>query len=106
VALENSRVGIFAAAFVLVSAGLGGCSDACSEYSDYSCDDIAKATYNVHFSFPDSDRDYMLGTVNGLSACGATAYDYAASKGLHDDSGWGYVCCMKTEKSDCAEKHR
>jgi hypothetical protein len=106
VPLEYSRLKILATAFGLVASGLVGCSDACSEYSDYSCDEIAKATYNVHFVFPDSDRDYMLGTVSGLSACGTTAYDYAASKGLREDSGWSYVCCMKTEKSDCAEKHR
>lgn len=94
------------AAIGIVASLLVGCGDACREYSDYSCKEIDKATYNVHFSFPNSDRDYFLGTVNGLSACGSTAYGYAASKGLSRDSGWGFVCCMKTEKSECAEKHR
>lgn len=103
--IANSRLSVSVAAVALV-AGLGGCGDRCSEYSDYSCKEIEKATYNVHFWFPESDRDYALGTVSGLSACGATAHSYAASKGMSPDSGWSYVCCMKTENSECAEKHR
>jgi hypothetical protein len=82
------------------------CGDACSDYSNYSCKEIDAATYNVHFAYPDSDRDYFLGTVKGLESCGATAYDHAASKGLRDDSGWSYICCMKTSDSECEEKHR
>jgi hypothetical protein len=85
---------------------LAGCGDSCREYSDYSCKQIDKATYNVHFSFPDSDKDYELGQVNGLGACGATAHEYAASKGLSGNSDWSYICCMQTKDSSCAEKHR
>jgi hypothetical protein len=106
VELDSSRTKALLTVIALAASGVAGCGDRCSEYSDYSCKEIEKATYNVHFSFSDSDRDYPLGTVTGLSACGATAHDFAASKGLSQDSGWGYVCCMKTDKSECAEKHR
>ena len=90
----------------IVCAGLISCGDSCSEYSAYNCRQLEKATYNVQFSFPNSDQDYFLGTVEGLSACGATAHEYAASKNLSGNSEWGYVCCLKTDRSECAEKHR
>jgi hypothetical protein len=34
------------------------------------------------------------------------AHGFAASKNLSGNKDWGYICCMKTEDSECYEKHR
>jgi hypothetical protein len=83
-----------------------GCSDQCSSYSDFSCEEIDKATYNVLFYFPDNRKEYNLGVATGLDACGDLAHNYAASKGLSHNREWNYVCCMKAKGSECYEKHR
>lgn len=90
---------------VAVLSVLLGCGDSCSSYSDFSCSQIDKATYNVYFYYP-SDVEKFLGRVNGLSQCGSTARDYASSKSLLGSSDWGYVCCMEAKGSNCYEKHR
>ena len=84
---------------------LSGCGDECSSYSDFSCDEIQKAEYNVMFNFPNDDKSYDLGHVTGLSACGSLAYSYAAQKNV-DGQKWGYVCCMEAKGSSCYQKHR
>jgi len=84
---------------------LVGCSDECSSYSDFSCDEIEDASYNVYFYFP-NNKEYPLGMANGLSQCGSVAYSYAASKNLSRSDGWSYICCMKAKGSECYEKHR
>jgi hypothetical protein len=85
---------------------LFGCGDSCREYSKYSCKELEQATYNAYFYFPSAGREYFLGMAQGLQQCGAMAHSYAASKNLSSNDGWGYVCCLKTEKSACEEKHR
>ena len=98
-----------AAAIILllfVSISLIGCKDECSDYSEYSCEEIQQATYNTYFYFPDSDKEYFLGVSNGLDECGSLAYDYASSKSMGNNTDWTYICCMKTEDSQCKEKHR
>jgi hypothetical protein len=90
---------------------LATCGDECKVYSNYSCKQLEKATYNVYFYFPekngaDQDKEYFLGTAQGLSECGAVAYSYADSKNLKPSSTWSYICCLKTKDSECAEKHR
>lgn len=92
-------------ALVAVSFVLAGCGDSCSSYSEFSCSQIDKATYNVYFYYP-SDVENYLGRVKGLAQCGSTARGYAASKSLLGSSGWGYVCCMEAKGSSCYEKHR
>ncbi len=84
---------------------LGGCSDECSSYSDFSCTEIQKATYNVYFYFP-NQKEYYLGVANGLSQCGSMAHSYASSKNLSGNREWSYICCMKAKGSECYEKHR
>ena len=84
---------------------LSSCGDECTEYSDFTCDEIEEATYNAYFYFPDN-REYYLGVANSLSQCGAMAHNFAASKDLTRNSGWGYICCMKAKGSECYEKHR
>ncbi len=78
-------------------------TDSCLEYSSLTCDELQSATYNVFFYFPDNREEY-LGVSNGLDDCGNVAYDHARK--VNNPSGWGYVCCLQTEDSDCAEKHR
>jgi len=84
---------------------LSGCSDECSDYSDFSCKEIQKATYNVYFYYPSGKEEY-LGIAHGLAQCGSIAHGFAASKSLSSNRDWGYVCCMKAKGSECYEKHR
>ena len=90
---------------VLTAAFTSGCGDECSSYSDFSCSEIQKASYNVYFYFPDNS-EYYLGSAEGLSQCGSVAYSYAASKNLTSNREWTYICCMKAKGSECYEKHR
>ncbi len=90
---------------LMLASLISGCADSCREYSDFSCKEIERAPYNVHFSYPSGDLKH-LGKVSGLAACGRTAYSYANSKGLTPGDGWGYVCCMRAKGSECYEKHR
>ena len=80
---------------------LSACGDSCSTYSKYSCSQIEKASYNVFFYFPDG-REYYLGSVEGLGNCSALAGNYSVA--TKAPKYW--VCCMKTAKSSCEEKHR
>ena len=85
---------------------LASCGDSCREYSAYSCPQLEKATYNAYFYYPESKREEFLGVASGLPRCGAMAHAFASSKNLSRSSGWSYICCLKTESSECAEKHR
>jgi hypothetical protein len=89
------------AALLLV---VSGCGDECSSYSDFSCSQIQGAEYNVYFYYP-SQREEYLGRASGLTACGATARGFAASKNMLS-ADWGYICCMIAKGSSCYEKHR
>jgi hypothetical protein len=51
---------------------LSSCGDDCSEYSDFSCDEIRKATYNTYFYYPSGTEEY-LGIADGLDQCGNMA---------------------------------
>jgi hypothetical protein len=62
--------------------------------------------YNVYFWFGDNPKQYHLGVVDTLDACGSVAHSYAQSKNLTKADNWGYICCLKTSTSECAEKHR
>ena len=84
---------------------LASCGDECSDYSNYSCKQIANATYNVYFYFP-NEREEYLGIANGLEQCGGIAGSYAAEHNMSRSDSWSYICCMKTGKSECEEKHR
>jgi asparagine N-glycosylation enzyme membrane subunit Stt3 len=79
--------------------------DECRDYSNFNCDQIENADYNV-WIYPDNsdNKSYNIGTSSSLSQCSDIANSYAYKKNL--DYGWGYVCCMKTEDSECYEKHR
>lgn len=87
-------------------AALTSCSDSCRDYSAYSCAQLEKATYNAYFYYPGDEREEFLGVANGLPRCAAMANSFASSKNMSRSDGWSYVCCLKTETSNCAEKHR
>ena len=82
---------------------LGACGDDCSSYSQYSCDQIQKADYNVYFYV--GSREEYLGQAKGLGQCGALARG-RFSKMEERPSDWSYICCMIAKGSSCYEKHR
>lgn len=84
---------------------ISGCSDSCRKYSDYSCSQLEKQTYNVYV-YPPSGREYLAGKHVGLEACGSAAWSYAGAHGFSRSSDWSYICCLETKSSSCAEKHR
>lgn len=90
---------------LLAGAVLTGCADECREFSEFSCSRIEKAKYNAHFYFPDG-REELLGQTRNLEQCGDVVHGFAASRGLGDDDGWSYVCCMRAKGSECYEKHQ
>ncbi len=62
------------------------------------------ATFNAYFYYPDNREEY-LGQLRGLSACQMAAGSRASALGI-ERAHWGYICCLKTSKSECAEKHK
>jgi hypothetical protein len=92
-------------ATILSALALSGCGDECSSYSEFSCEQIQNADYNVYFNFPSGTETYHLGQAKGLQECGAIASNYAAYKQV-STADWGYVCCMIARGSSCYEKHR
>jgi hypothetical protein len=83
---------------------LSGCGDSCRQYSDFTCDEIEAARYNVFFYYPDQREEY-IGEAVTLTSCGSVARGFASSKNMSSAS-WGYVCCMIANGSSCYEKHR
>jgi hypothetical protein len=88
---------------ILLGLNLTGCEDQCSSFSAnrFNCKQIADANYNVYFNLPD-DTELSLGQTTGLSNCAARASNYANQYSVPKR----YFCCMITETSSCAEKHR
>ncbi len=79
--------------------------DRCKSYSDYTCKQLENSRYNVYFFFPDNSENY-LGVSHSLSHCNSMAVTFANRKNIKRSDGWGYICCLKTKNSECAEKHR
>lgn len=90
--------------FAAVIGLLAACGDSCGEYSDFTCEEIEAARYNVYFYYPDQREEY-LGEATTLSTCGNVARGFASSKNM-SSADWGYVCCMIANGSSCYEKHR
>lgn len=96
-------------AVALSAAAVGCSSDSCREYSKYSCAELEEQTYNVLVYPPDNGsdaREYFAGETVGLHACGSVAHGYAETHHFADSSEWSYICCLRTDESACAEKHR
>ena len=94
---------IIIGALLLVS----GCDeDECRKYSKFTCKELVRQTYAVWFSFPNGDKTYNLGQVQGLRQCQVTAAQFASSKNLSQNREWSYICCIVTDDFNCLEKHR
>ena len=76
-----------------------------------SCDDKVSATetnvYNSYFiQYEPEEKKLYVGTVTGLSSCKYIVSDYYAKRRKFIDGSWDYMCCLKTKRSNCSEKHR
>ena len=78
--------------------------NSCKAYSDYNCKQLENSSYDVYFYWLSSKEEY-LGQSNTLSGCGDMADKFAYRKDIANND-WGYICCLITKKSSCAEKHR
>lgn len=78
--------------------------DSCKQYSDYTCKQLENSHYNVYFYWP-NDREEYLGQSSSLSQCGDMAINFSYRKEVQNEN-WGYICCLITATSSCAEKHR
>lgn len=90
----------------VLSAAAACSGDSCREYSKYSCAELEEQNYSVFVYPPEGAREYFAGEVVGLRSCGAAAYGYAETHHFASASDWSYICCLKTDESGCAEKHR
>jgi hypothetical protein len=103
---QGAGMGVFRLTFLFLLLVLTvGCGDECTKYSDFNCDEIQAATYNIYFYYP-SQSEAFLGGGEGLGQCETKAYRFAASEALENNSEWSYICCMKAKGSECYEKHR
>lgn len=66
--------------------------------------DLEEVPFHGYFYTP-SDKEVYLGLLHGLSACQLAARSMAKELNM-EYSEWSYICCLKTEDSDCAEKHK
>ncbi len=78
-----------------------------------SCDEKKSRTeekeYNVLFLYPASDKSakrVYIGTVKGLSSCKYIAGQYYFKRRFLLKEKWAYICCLRTEKNECAEEHK
>jgi hypothetical protein len=94
----------FVGSILLMAMVLFACRDECKSYSKFSCMEVEKASYNVHFTYPDQ-KEIMLGKVASLSSCKALAKSYAKDEDILREN-WDYSCCMIAEGNSCLEKHR
>jgi hypothetical protein len=103
--VRYSKVRNTIALYVLAAFALAGCGDECREYSEFSCSQLEKASYNVYFYYPDGKELYM-GLSQSLSGCRSLAYSFAVSQKMGGNKDWSYICCMQAKGSECYEKHR
>lgn len=94
-----------------LSVVLAGCSgDPCREYSAYTCEQLEQQTYNVYYydveRRSESGRELFLGEAVGLEGCGTLADAVADARSEEREGDWSYICCLQTDESSCAEKHR
>lgn len=88
-----------------------GCTqDSCKEYSRFTCKQLEGKTYNVYYyDIPHGareQREAYLGAATGLQSCEAMAWSASEDRRDERDGEWSYVCCLETDESTCAEKHR
>ena len=100
-------------AFLLlcVAVVLPACArDECRSYSRFTCDQLERQRYNVfYYDVPHGEpqqQEVFAGQVVGLKACGMAASSTATLRVDEREGDWSYVCCLQTDESSCAEKHR
>ena len=76
-----------------------------------SCEEKVSATeenvYNSYFvQYEPEEKKMYVGTVTGLSSCKYIVSDYYAKRRKFIKGSWDYMCCLKTARSNCSEKHR
>jgi hypothetical protein len=76
----------------------------CKVGSKYTCDQLDRAKYNVYFYTPE-DQERYLGVATNLASARIMSVQYANQLGLKRDAGWQTVFCLKTNNSECEEKH-
>ena len=76
----------------------------CKVGSNYTCNQLENSPYNVFFYSPDKTEKY-LGLARNLPSAKIMSVNYANSLNLSRDAGWSTVFCLKTNASECAEKH-
>lgn len=79
--------------------------DSCTEYSDFTCDELEHSSYKVYFFYPNRTDEY-LGQSHSLTECNSMAVYHANKKDLGRYDDWGYICCLIANGSSCYEKHR
>lgn len=94
-----------------LAALLAGCTrDPCREYSAYTCEQLERQTYNVYYYDVklenESEREIFVGQAMGLDGCGELSYTEADAREEEREGDWSYICCLQTDESSCAEKHR
>lgn len=90
---------------------LTGCErDSCKEYSQFTCKQLETKSFNVYYyegtKTSSEPNEVFLGTAIGLQQCGTVAWNAAQTRKKDSAEDWSYVCCLQTEESSCAEKHR
>lgn len=90
---------------------LAGCErDSCKEYSRFTCEQLERQTFNVYYyevtNTSSEPNEIFLGTAIGLQQCGTVAWNTAQARERDSADHWSYVCCLQTNESSCAEKHR
>ena len=76
----------------------------CKVGTEYTCNELENAQYNVYFYSPDKEDKY-IGLARNLATAKIISVQYANSLNLSRDSGWTTTFCLKTKSSECAEKH-
>lgn len=90
---------------------LPGCqTDSCKEYSRFTCKQLETQTFNVYYyevtDTSSEPNEIFLGTAIGLQQCGTIAWNAAQAREKDSADDWSYICCLQTDESSCAEKHR
>lgn len=93
--------------FAAATIALVGCQqDSCKEYSRFTCKQLEQQTFNVYYYDTPESTERLLGSAVGLQQCASVAWSAAHARKKESSDDWSYVCCLQTEDSSCAEKHR
>lgn len=66
--------------------------------------DLEKAWFNAWFQNPDGGK-VLLGQAEGITRCRSLATIKAQELNI-ENQNWDYVCCLRSNTSECAEEHK